>query len=62
MQEIRCKKCFKLLAIKKNKKIKIKNSKAEIILDLEDKSKNEIKCICGEILQVGTWDPRGPGL
>lgn len=62
MQEIRCKRCFKLLAIKKNKKIKIKNLKAEIVLDLEDKNKNEIKCICGEITKIGTRDPRGSGL
>ncbi|WP_297639433.1 hypothetical protein [uncultured Clostridium sp.] len=54
MQEIRCKKCKRLLGISKNKKISFKNLKGEVVLDLEDKNKNKIKCICGEILQVGT--------
>lgn len=62
MQEIRCKKCKRLLGISKNKKISLKNLKGEVIIDLKNKDGNEIKCICGEILQVGTWDPRGPGL
>lgn len=54
MQEIRCKKCKRLLGISKNKKISLKNLKGEVIIDLKNKDGNEIKCICGEILQVGT--------
>lgn len=62
MQKIRCKKCKRLLGVSKNQKVSLKNFKGEVIIDLENKDGNKIKCICGEITQVCTWDPRGPGL
>lgn len=57
---LKCGKCGKLLAVRKKGKWILKNLKGT--LELEDSGKNTIECICGEKTQIGTWDPRGPGL